>query len=421
MGPILPASGAERDRLGSTVTTVSPSDCDRGVGCNIVRMLRELVRVGVSALALVACGAPGGAAAGPSSAEATALEAAASESERSAQTVELAPRPVAGVRYEILHHEARQIDDEPATSIATRTLLEIIEVLPDGARRARARLFRTDQDEGEEVALADEIVAFDLSATGALVGEPERRCGGSGELRLARYLRHVLGARAIVAQHVGEGSEWRSSFPIDLTELPAQARFRLDEVRPDEAEGSLSAAIVVEDGDLGSVRVTGEGRLRGRFIVSLSDGFSGTTELRTEIEGTIVSSGSERRGVVRTRARVRVRQVDREESTSLSCDFEPASVPAAIRERIEELQTCYERELANDPNLQGRVLVQFTVEPSGRFTDVVAIEDSLGTDAVAACVVALLGTTRVPTGPRSGTVTFAYPLIFAPERESTSP
>lgn len=103
------------------------------------------------------------------------------------------------------------------------------------------------------------------------------------------------------------------------------------------------------------------------------------------------------------------------EEESGSGVFDPNIVTRQIRARIRAIQTCYERELRNNPTLAGRVLVRFTIQPTGTVSGATATENSTGSPAVAACVVSTISRFRFNPGPEGGAVTFAYPFVFAPQ------
>ncbi|MFK7990751.1 MAG: TonB family protein [Sandaracinaceae bacterium] len=98
-----------------------------------------------------------------------------------------------------------------------------------------------------------------------------------------------------------------------------------------------------------------------------------------------------------------------------SGSFDPSIVTRQIRARIRAIQTCYERELRNNPALAGRVLVRFTIQPTGTVSGATAQENSTGSPAVASCVVSTIRRFRFSPGPEGGSVTFAYPFVFAPQ------
>lgn len=331
------------------------------------------------------------------------------------RTVDLRPAPRRGVVYEILHREKRQVDDEAPRTIETRTLAEVTEVRPDGSREMRARIQREYRgtDAGER--LQSGVFRFVLSADGEVVGDPELACGSRGQLRVGRYLRHLFGARALVARSVGEGSRWRDDYLSDATELASPATFRLDRVGRGAVEGRLVSRISVEEGDVGSVRVTGAGRVRGRFEVALADGFMGRTELRAEIRGDIHEEGGRsHQGTLRTRSQILVRRSADPESFECAV-FDPQIVTRQIRARMRAIQACYEAQLQHDPSLSGRVLVRFSIHPDGTVRDVTTTENTTGSPEVAACVTDIIERFRFNPGPEGGSVSYAYPFVFAPQ------
>ncbi|HJL16249.1 MAG TPA: AgmX/PglI C-terminal domain-containing protein [Sandaracinaceae bacterium LLY-WYZ-13_1] len=95
--------------------------------------------------------------------------------------------------------------------------------------------------------------------------------------------------------------------------------------------------------------------------------------------------------------------------------FDPQIVVRQIRARLRSIQTCYERELRNNPTLAGRVMVRFTIQPTGTVSGAQATENSTGSSAVASCVVRTIRRFRFNPGPEGGSVSFAYPFVFAPQ------
>ncbi|MCB9592645.1 MAG: TonB family protein [Sandaracinaceae bacterium] len=104
------------------------------------------------------------------------------------------------------------------------------------------------------------------------------------------------------------------------------------------------------------------------------------------------------------------------EDESGSGVFDPSLVTRQIQARSRSLQACYERELRQNPTLAGRVLVRFTIQPSGVVTGATATQNGTGSPAVAACVVSMVSAFRFNPGPEGGSVTFTYPFVFGPGR-----
>lgn len=96
--------------------------------------------------------------------------------------------------------------------------------------------------------------------------------------------------------------------------------------------------------------------------------------------------------------------------------FDPSVVVRTIGRRSARFQHCYERELPANPSLEGRVSVRFTIQPRGNVTNVQATGNSTGSDSLASCVLRTVQGIRFVPGPEGGSVTFAYPFMFALQR-----
>ena len=87
-----------------------------------------------------------------------------------------------------------------------------------------------------------------------------------------------------------------------------------------------------------------------------------------------------------------------------------ASIQATFRAIRSDLRTCYERELAKDPTLEGRVVVRFVLEPSGDVGEVTTPEN-LVAPAVGACVAEVVRARKFAPH-EAGRIVVSYPLVF---------
>lgn len=84
-----------------------------------------------------------------------------------------------------------------------------------------------------------------------------------------------------------------------------------------------------------------------------------------------------------------------------------------VRQNMKQTRTCYERGLAKNPKLSGRVNVRFTISPEGNV--VVASSDSALADPdVTQCVVAVFRAMSFPPSA-GGPVTVSYPVVLQAE------
>ncbi|AKF80386.1 hypothetical protein MFUL124B02_11925 [Myxococcus fulvus 124B02] len=84
-----------------------------------------------------------------------------------------------------------------------------------------------------------------------------------------------------------------------------------------------------------------------------------------------------------------------------------------VRARKGAIQSCYEKELKRNPSLKGKVVVRFSITPSGRVGDFDIDENTLGNEAVASCIRAAIRAWVFPFKPDSD-ATVSYPFVFSP-------
>ena len=80
------------------------------------------------------------------------------------------------------------------------------------------------------------------------------------------------------------------------------------------------------------------------------------------------------------------------------------------------IRSCYERELNRDPNLSGKIMLNFDIGEHGRVVGTPSVnwgDSTLQNRSVAECVLGRLRTWRFPEPPRNQVVNVIYPLAFA--------
>jgi TonB family protein len=88
-------------------------------------------------------------------------------------------------------------------------------------------------------------------------------------------------------------------------------------------------------------------------------------------------------------------------------------VRGVVKKHLPEVKACYERELAEKPELEGRVVVRFTIGGEGRVVAAVLETSTLGTPRAENCMVAAVRGWEFPK-PASGEAVVSYPFAFAP-------
>ncbi|MCA9543548.1 MAG: TonB family protein [Myxococcales bacterium] len=88
-------------------------------------------------------------------------------------------------------------------------------------------------------------------------------------------------------------------------------------------------------------------------------------------------------------------------------------IAKVVRRRKTAIKSCYERQLKRNPKLQGAVKVQFTIQESGRVGTATVLQNTTGDSALGTCITNNIQRWRFRK-PDGGSVTVAYPFVFAP-------
>jgi TonB family protein len=96
-----------------------------------------------------------------------------------------------------------------------------------------------------------------------------------------------------------------------------------------------------------------------------------------------------------------------------SADVNRDELARYVKARLKAIIGCYERELKRNPSLKGRVVVRFSITPAGRASGVEIEENSLGNEAVGACIRTIVRAWVFPFKPPDE-VTVSYPFLFSP-------
>jgi hypothetical protein len=99
-------------------------------------------------------------------------------------------------------------------------------------------------------------------------------------------------------------------------------------------------------------------------------------------------------------------------ATSVSGRLPPEVIQRIVRQNFGRFRLCYENGLRNNPNLQGRVSVQFVIGRDGKVSNVSGGGD-LPDGGVVSCVTRAFYGLTFPQ-PEGGIVTVGYPIVFTP-------
>jgi TonB family protein len=88
-----------------------------------------------------------------------------------------------------------------------------------------------------------------------------------------------------------------------------------------------------------------------------------------------------------------------------------------VRRNLNQVKYCYQQALAKRPSLEGRVVTQFTIAPTGRVLAAVVQSSTLQATAVEACIVNAIKRWEFPEPDHGGLAMVSYPFSFAPAGE----
>lgn len=289
-------------------------------------------------------------------------------------------------------------------------------------RRAHEADLRVRVWRGE--AFDDVLVRLD--GTGA-INDLRSLCGDPAvdELSSTRWVRALLATGPLLAH----------GRPTDrgLVALPIAERMTPISIRERETGDLQGRAVLPLAAHLGGVRYEGELEARVRMRVGSMLLRRTSVRARGEVEAT--GPDGTRRGALSLALDAQVIRAEgaapapecREESAvhgptdeiaAPACEeppggFDMQAVVRRINESRAQITRCYEVELTVR-SIRGRVRVSMTIEPSGETTNVRAVENTTGADAVATCVVAEIDTFRFDPAPTCGPMTYAFPFVFEP-------
>jgi TonB family protein len=89
-----------------------------------------------------------------------------------------------------------------------------------------------------------------------------------------------------------------------------------------------------------------------------------------------------------------------------------------VRRHMNRFRYCYERQLAANPNLQGKVVVRFVISTTGSVSSAQDAGSTLPDEAVKACILRTYQSMQFPA-PNGGIVVVTYPIVFHPGDSAT--
>jgi hypothetical protein len=101
------------------------------------------------------------------------------------------------------------------------------------------------------------------------------------------------------------------------------------------------------------------------------------------------------------------------QSAGFTAGMDREGVRRVIQEHLNEIRSCYERELQRSPDLYGKLVLQWDIEEGGRVTNASTKSNLMENQAVAECLVGRLKTWRFPNPPPNQIGRVSYPFVFS--------
>lgn len=89
-------------------------------------------------------------------------------------------------------------------------------------------------------------------------------------------------------------------------------------------------------------------------------------------------------------------------------------IDAAVKRHLSQIRYCYQRQLARDPSLQGKITVQFTIASDGAVSRSRIKSSSMGSAEVEGCISDRFLRMQFPQPSGGGIVIVSYPFMFSP-------
>jgi len=164
-----------------------------------------------------------------------------------------------------------------------------------------------------------------------------------------------------------------------------------------------------------TVAGTGEGGvLGGKLVVG---GRAGGPGMRTGTRSVadLFAGGKKRaslKGRKKSKVRGNVRKAGKRQIRSRGSGMlDKAAIAKVVNKNIGQVRYCYERTLLKAPNVRGKVILEWTIAPTGKVRSVSTSFSSVNADALTRCIMRKIKGWKFPK-PKGGQVIVAYPFVF---------
>lgn len=101
-----------------------------------------------------------------------------------------------------------------------------------------------------------------------------------------------------------------------------------------------------------------------------------------------------------------------EEETEISGGLDPAIISKVVKDNIGRVRYCYERQLAAEPNLYGKIKVTWTITAAGSVSVQKIDQSTMKNSMVEGCILRTVSKWNFPRPDGGGDVVVSYPFFF---------
>ncbi len=93
--------------------------------------------------------------------------------------------------------------------------------------------------------------------------------------------------------------------------------------------------------------------------------------------------------------------------------LDTAIINRVISQHRSQIRRCYQQAIEKNPDLAGKIIIDFVIDPKGKVTNAKAKGDSAMVEAMGSCTLRAFRTFRFPAPEGGGIAKVSYPLIFS--------
>jgi outer membrane biosynthesis protein TonB len=98
----------------------------------------------------------------------------------------------------------------------------------------------------------------------------------------------------------------------------------------------------------------------------------------------------------------------------LASSIDKELIRRIVRQNIDDVRGCYETALASDPDVSGKVVIQFVIDADGTIDSSTVTSNNTGDVALGDCIANRVLRWTFPTFPGGSKVTINYPFVLEP-------